>query len=368
VRGCKTAPTLRSWAWLDGDRTAGRASARTARRVREALPTSAPSDSSGTCSPTVGRRIRAGTRTVAAVADDSAQFRKRGAWSTREYPGSGAETGQTRWPQMALNGCDNAYPFTRNSCYIGISASSSTGRHCCGPGGREFELLARPTEVAARGPAPGRRPDLTASHCPFWARHGRSPADVTRGSVYLGGGAGAVEDAGRGADVHVEGDAGAGVPITGGSRTARTTGPGYGRACVTTACLAGAGRGTSRRRSGPGRPVPCSPPSRPAAPGPSPASRPAAARSPPHTDAAAHSQPSSPATGPLPPRRVHHHPTPHLNHHTVTAPCGCALGSARERLATGSAACPRTPRVSGARDARTERLWGFCEDLGPHAR
>jgi len=26
---------------------------------------------------------------------------------------------QTRWSQAALNGCDNAYPFTRNSCYIG---------------------------------------------------------------------------------------------------------------------------------------------------------------------------------------------------------------------------------------------------------
>ncbi len=70
----------------------------------------------------------------------------------RQCPASGAETGQTRWPQAALNGCDNAYPFTRNSCYIGISASSRTGRHCCGPGCRRFES--------------GRHEDAQA--CPHW--------------------------------------------------------------------------------------------------------------------------------------------------------------------------------------------------------
>ncbi len=154
VIACKPAPAPRSWAWLDGDRAAGRASGENCKAsVEVAVPTSARSDSSGTVHRRSADTHPRRSRTVAAVVDDGAQSSKAWDVGTRQCPASGAETGQTRWPQAALNGCDNAYPFTRNSCYTGISASSGTGRHCCGPGCRRVDEPGsrglRPTRVIA---------------------------------------------------------------------------------------------------------------------------------------------------------------------------------------------------------------------------
>ena len=118
---CKPAPTLRSGAWLDGDRTAGRAPGRERQSGREqALPTSAQTDSSGTRSPTIGRPAR--PRTVAGGGGRRCGVLEGVGHGQPGSPASGAETGQTRWPPVALNGGDNAYPFTRNPCCTGISS------------------------------------------------------------------------------------------------------------------------------------------------------------------------------------------------------------------------------------------------------
>ena len=53
--------------------------------------------------------------------------------------GSGAEVGQMRWSQVALNGCDDAYRLTRIPCKQGFPCSSAAWQHCCGPGCRGFE-------------------------------------------------------------------------------------------------------------------------------------------------------------------------------------------------------------------------------------
>jgi hypothetical protein len=82
--------------------------------------------------------------------------------------GSGAEVGQTRGPQVALKECDNAYPFTRNSCYTGISSilGHRTALLWSWVSGVRVPSLT-PLKVPARRPGRGWRPGLFTSYCPF---------------------------------------------------------------------------------------------------------------------------------------------------------------------------------------------------------
>jgi hypothetical protein len=64
---------------------------------------------------------------------------------------SGAEVGQTRGSQMALNGCDDAHRSTRNPRKTGVSTSSIAGQHCCGPGCRGFESPRSPQQRRRSG-------------------------------------------------------------------------------------------------------------------------------------------------------------------------------------------------------------------------
>ena len=93
---CKPAPAPRSWAWLDGDRAAGRASGGNCKAsVEVALPTSARSDPSGTVHRRSPTHIRSGHERSRPVVDDGAQSLK--AWDVvnqavpREWGRNGAD-------------------------------------------------------------------------------------------------------------------------------------------------------------------------------------------------------------------------------------------------------------------------------------
>jgi hypothetical protein len=74
---------------------------------------------------------------------DHALARVQSSWGRRQADGaaagSGAEVGQMRWSQVALNGCNDAYRLTRIPCKQGFPCSSAAWQHCCGPGCRGFE-------------------------------------------------------------------------------------------------------------------------------------------------------------------------------------------------------------------------------------